>query len=55
MRSLIHKPKILFLDERIGAGDIRFRLVVVVVGNKVMHCVFREKFLILLEKPLKLS
>ena len=34
-----------FFDEGIGVWDVGFRLVVVVVGDKVLHGVFREKLL----------
>ena len=33
------------LDVGIGGGDVGFRLVVVVVADKVLHRVFREKLL----------
>ena len=32
-----------FFDIRVRLGDIRLRLVIVVVGNEVFHGVFREK------------
>ena len=33
-----------FFDIHISAGDISLGLIVVVVGNKILHRVFREKF-----------
>ena len=31
------------LDEGVGAGDIGFRRVVIVIGDEIFHGVFREK------------
>ena len=28
----------------VGAGDIRLRLIIVVIGNKILHRVFGEEF-----------
>ena len=33
----------IFLDKRVGAGNVGFRLVVVVVGDEILHRVFREE------------
>ena len=33
----------IFFDKGIGAGNVGFRLVVIVVGDKVLHRVFREE------------
>ena len=32
-----------FLDIGIRVGDIRFRLIIIVIGNKIFHRVIREK------------
>ena len=47
---LIHRG--ILLDEGVGARHIGFRLVVVVVGNEVLHGVLREE---LLELPVQLG
>ena len=28
----------------VGAGDIRLRLIIVVIGNKILHCIFGKEF-----------
>ena len=35
----------LFFDVEVVPGDIGLRLVVIVIGDKICHCVFRKEFL----------
>ena len=35
----------IFLDIRIGGSHIRFRLVIIIVGDKILHCVLRKELL----------